>query len=99
MPITTHKLRNSDWKPVYQYTGGSVSFVTYACDDIPGLTITKDLKGAKVVKTSYTVGGKISDSPTQAVRDWNAHERAKSGGQETAGSVETLAQRRRVEGL
>jgi len=87
MPNINNKtLRDATWKQVYRYTGAKVSFITYACEEIPGLTITKDMLGAKVVKTTYTVAGKATDSPTQAVRDYNAHQRAQSGRQEVPGS-------------
>ena len=94
MKINNKTLRDANWRQVYRYTGDKVSFITYACDTIPGLTITKDLRGAKVVKTSYTVGGKISDSPAQAVRDYNAHQKAQSGRPQAPGSVEALKDRK-----
>ena len=96
MKINNKTLRDANWRQVYRYTGDKVSFITYACDTIPGLTITKDLRGAKVVKTSYTVGGKISDSPTQAVRDYNAEEKRKRGGSQAPGSAETTAARKAI---
>jgi hypothetical protein len=90
MPINNKTLRDANWKQVYRYVGKNTGFITYACDAIPGLTITKDLRGAKVVKTTYTIqretGGAKADSPAQAIRYYNAEQKRKSGRPEVPGS-------------
>lgn len=69
--ITARALRQADWKKVYQYTGATTSFSTYACDALPGLTVTHEKRGSKRTRTYYTVRGRQTDSPTQAVRLYN----------------------------
>lgn len=70
-PITRRLMNAGDWRQVYQYDGSSLSFTIYACDQFPGMTIAYERRGAGKVKTFYTVFGKRTDSPTQAVRLWN----------------------------
>jgi len=73
--ITARALRQAEWKVVYEYKAGprGVSFTTYACDRLPGLTITKEVRMVRRVRTStiYKFNGKSTDSPTQVVRYWN----------------------------
>ena len=70
--ITARVLRNAEWKAVYEYKGSSMSFVTYACDALPGLTITHETRGRRKTRTYYSARGRKTDSPTQAVRLYNA---------------------------
>jgi hypothetical protein len=99
MALTERALRAANWRQVYRYTGAVVSFITYDCPEWPGLSITKDMRGAKVVKTTYTIGGSKTDSPAQAVRYYNAETKRQSGGHEAPGSVEQIKSRRGTEGL
>lgn len=73
--ITARTLRNVEWKPVYTYDNGrnSYTFTTYACDALPGVTITKERRGTKRVKinTIYQFENRKTDSPTQLVKYWN----------------------------
>lgn len=98
--ITARTLRNADWKPVYTYDNGrnSYAFTTYACDALPGITITKEARGTKRVRlnTVYQFQGRKTDSPTQLVRYWNEAARAaRSGGSAPPGSPQ---QARRTRG-
>lgn len=77
--ITARALRQAEWKPVYTYARSpAFAFTTYACDALPGLTITKERHGVKRVKTNtvYKFNGRRTDSPTQIVRYWNEHAKA-----------------------
>lgn len=99
MAISTKTLRDADWKQVYQYNGLSMTFATYACVAIPDLTITHHRSSrGRTVKTTYRVFGKTTDSPTQAVRIYNAEQKVRAtGGREAAGSVEQIKKRKRAD--
>ncbi len=80
--ITARVLRQAEWKPVYQYNStvrGGKSFTVYASDRLPGLTITKEVRGtSRRVRTTtfYKFAGRTTDSPTQVVKYWNEHAKA-----------------------
>lgn len=86
--ITARALRQAEWKPVYDYKAvhpGGVSFTTYACDRLPGLTITKETRQFRRrsrVTTVYAFNKRKTDSPTQAVRYWNEHAKREKGSKE-----------------
>lgn len=77
--ITARALRQAEWKPVYRYNDRpGFSFTTYASDRLPGLTITKEQRGIKRVRTTtiYKFGNRTTESPTQIVRFWNDYVKA-----------------------
>lgn len=95
--VTARTLRNAKWDPVYTYTSApgafaksNYSFTTYACDALPGLTITKETRSWKRgTTTTYKFMGRKTDSPTQIVRYWNEHAKKAKGvdsGRPPAGS-------------
>lgn len=93
--ITARALRQAEWKPVYKYDSpapGGTSFVTYASDRLPGLTVTKETRGSRNrgrfrTNTIYKFGDKRTDSPTQIVRYWNEEAKKRRGdGRPPAGS-------------
>ncbi len=89
-PISLKTLRDATWQQVYNYVGHLTSFVTYACDEVPGLTVTheKRRRRSKVV-TTYSYKGKRVDSPIAAVRLWNNEAKTfKSGGRHVADGAE-----------
>lgn len=86
MPISNKTLRDAEWKSVYRYIGATTGFETYACDALPGITITHNKVGSKRTTTIYRVHGKTTDSPIQAVRLYNEEEKRRAGGYQAAGS-------------
>lgn len=77
MPITVNKLQKADWKQVYHYdySQSNCFFKTFS-SDIPGVTVTHDRKiGSKRTMIYYTVHGRRTDSPSEAVKIWNRHEK------------------------
>lgn len=99
-PISTKTLRDVTWRQVYKYDGRGMRFVTFAADDVPGLTITHERalvneRPVGKVKTTYSVrypdGARRTDSPIQAVRLYNEQARAQAtGDQSKPGSVGAL---------
>lgn len=96
--ITARALRTVEWKQVYQYDNGKgFRFTTYASDKLPGLTITKEQRGSRRVKThtTYAFEGRKTDSPTQIVRYWNEKvKRNKGTGSAPAGSPKSAGRPR-----
>lgn len=100
--VTAKKMRDVEWKCVYSYIGVNTSFKTYASDAIPGLTITYDKVGSKRSKTTYTISGVTShpdlaakskwsaktESPSQAVKIYNAQIEKAAGRRPSAGDPE-----------
>lgn len=76
MTITVRQLRGANFIQVYSYDGTSTSFVTFACDAIPGLTLTHEKrKGSKKIVITYQCHGRKTDSPSQAVKFYNRVEK------------------------
>lgn len=102
--ITARTLRNVEWKQVYNYEGTpgkgfrSYGFTVYASDALPGLTITKERRGMKRVKTTtlYKFDGRKTDSPTQVVKYYNekARKAKADGGRPAAGSLKSTGRPR-----
>lgn len=90
--ISAKIMRDAEWKCVYSYVGSTTSFKTYASDAIPGLTITYDKVGSKRTKTTYTISGPNywfrTESPSQAVRLYNAQIEKARDGRPATGSPE-----------
>lgn len=109
--ITARALRSVEWKQVYSYASApgafgkpTYSFVTYACDALPGLTVTKEERSGRRhrVTTTYKFMGRKTDSPTQIVRYWNEHAKkvkGVDGGRSPAGSPKSIGPTRRDAGL
>ncbi len=77
MPLTLKQLRDAEWIEVYRYDGVAMEFSTYAARGVPHLTVTHTRrKGNKKnpVSISYMSRGRMTDSPSQAVRYWNESE-------------------------
>ena len=74
--ISQKTLRDATWQCVYTYSGKTLSFVIFACDALPGITIAHErTKGYAKAKTVYTVNKKRTESPSQAVKLWNEQAR------------------------
>src|SRR5580693_2068697 len=100
-PISQKILRDAAWQCVYTYSGKTLSFVIFACDALPGITIAHErAKGYAKAKTIYTVNRKRTESPSQAVRIYNAQAREQANlGRPAAGSVESLGSARGTTGV
>lgn len=77
--ISQRIIQEATWKCVYTYVGKTSSFRTFACDSIPGLTITHDRVGSKPTKKTYSVNGRKTDSVITAIRWYNQTGNFKQG--------------------
>lgn len=76
--LTVARLQKADWKLIfaYQYNDRGAGFKTFACDALPGITVTHDKKiGASKTLIYYTVNKQRTDSPWQACKIYNEKER------------------------
>lgn len=77
MPITVRKLQDANWVECYHYDyTQSGCFFKIFSSDIPHVTVTHDRKiGSKRTMIYYTVHKRRTDSPSEAVKIWNRHEK------------------------
>lgn len=76
--LTVARLQKVNWKLVYdyRYNDRGAGFKIFACDAVPGITVTHDKKiGASKTLIYYTVNKQRTDSPWQACKWYNSKSR------------------------
>lgn len=90
MSLTIKQFRTFKWDLVFSYGDTNKGFKVYGCG-VKDITITHDYKKGKVAKITYRVAKRTTESPTQAVKFYNAVQRGRT---QAPGSPESIAARK-----
>jgi hypothetical protein len=85
--ITLRALRAANWQLVYSFATRKVKVEAHACESYPEIISVHSRRDGGPTRITYGVAGRVVNSPSEAVRVYNAR-RSKHN---TAGSPESLA--------